>query len=125
MRISDWSSDVCSSDLAYPDITLDLVVEDRLVDVVQAGFDAGVRLGEKLEKDMVAVKLGRELEMVAVAAPAYLERFGIPGSPRELPQHRCMNYTWPTDFSLYSWEFEHGLPTPPAAVDGPLRVNAT
>src|SRR3546814_1939258 len=82
MRISDWSSDVCSSDLAYPDITLDLVVEDRLVDVVKAGFDAGVRLGEKLEKDMVAVKLGRELEMVAVAAPAYLERFGIPGSPR-------------------------------------------
>src|SRR3546814_3826483 len=67
---------------------------------------------------MVAVKLGRELEMVAVAAPAYLERFGIPGSPRELHQHRCLNYRWPTDFSLYRWEFERGVTKLEAAVEG-------
>src|SRR3546814_5955692 len=72
---------------------------------------------------MVVVKLGRELEMVAVAAPAYLERFGIPGSPRELHQHRCLNYRWPTDFSLYRWEFERGVTKLEAAVEGPLIVN--
>ncbi|PTQ07819.1 LysR family transcriptional regulator [Sphingomonas oleivorans] len=108
---------------AYPDITFDIVADDRLVDIVTGGFDAGVRLGERLEKDMVAVKLSGELEMMVVAAPSYLERFGTPGSPRDLQHHQCLNYRWPTDLSIYRWEFESGGERLEAAVEGPLVVN--
>ncbi len=105
---------------AYPDVTLDIVVEDRLVDIVAERFDAGIRLGEMVEKDMVAVKLGDELEMMVVAAPSYLQRFGAPRTPRELRHHRCINFRWPTDMSLYRWEFERGHEKLEVAVEGPL-----
>jgi DNA-binding transcriptional LysR family regulator len=108
---------------AYPDITLDIVAEDRLVDIVAEQFDAGVRLGEMVEKDMIAVKLSGDIEMMAVGAPAYFERFGTPASPRDLRQHRCINFRWPTDLSLYRWEFERGNDKLEAAVTGPLIVN--
>ncbi|WP_119462664.1 LysR family transcriptional regulator [Rhodospirillaceae bacterium SYSU D60014] len=108
---------------AYPDIVLDLVVEDRLIDIVAGRFDAGIRLGEMVEKDMIAVKLSGDVEMMVVAAPSYLNRFGTPQSPRELRHHRCINFRWPTDGNLYHWEFEHGEETLEAAVEGPLIVN--
>ncbi len=107
---------------AYPDIALDIVAEDRLVDIVAERFDAGLRLGEMIERDMVAVKLGGELELMVVAAPSYLERFGTPETPRDLRHHRCINFRWPTDGSLYRWEFERGAEKLEVAVEGPLTV---
>ena len=108
---------------AYPEITLDLVAEDRLVDIVAERFDAGVRLGEMVEKDMVAVKLSGDLELMVVASPAYLARFGAPESPRDLTRHRCLNSRWPTDLSLYRWEFERNGEKIEAGVPGPLIAN--
>lgn len=107
---------------AWPDIRLDIVVEDRLVDIVAGGFDAGIRLGEKVERDMVAVPLGGAVEMMVVAAPAYLERHGAPATPHELTRHACVNMRWPTDLSLYRWEFERDGAALEVAVDGPLAV---
>ncbi|BAV99661.1 LysR family transcriptional regulator [Lysobacter enzymogenes] len=107
----------------YPDIVVDLVTDDRLVDIVAGRFDAGVRLGEMVEQDMVTVRLGGDAEMMVVGAPEYLQRHGIPRDPRELRRHRCVNFRWPTDGSLYHWEFERGAEKLEAAVDGPLIVS--
>ncbi|XYI02599.1 LysR family transcriptional regulator [Sorangium sp. So ce1128] len=108
---------------AHPDIVLDVVVEDAITDIVARRFDAGVRLGERLEKDMVAVKLSGDLAMMAVASPGYLARHGVPATPRDLHRHRCVNGRWPTDGSLYRWEFEKGKQSLEVAVEGPLIVN--
>ncbi|MCR4267830.1 LysR family transcriptional regulator [Nitratireductor sp. ZSWI3] len=108
---------------AYPEITFDIVVDDKLVDIVATRFDAGIRLGEKVERDMIAVRIGGELRQVAVAAPSYIERFGAPTTPHDLRHHRCINFRWPTDFSLYRWEFERDGEELEVAVDGPLVVN--
>lgn len=108
---------------AYPDITLDIMVEDRLVDIVANRFDAGVRLGEMVEKDMIAVKLSGELQMMVVASPAYLDRHGLPESPRDLQRYSCINFRWPTDGSLYRWELERDGEELEVAVQGPLIVN--
>jgi DNA-binding transcriptional LysR family regulator len=107
---------------AYPDVVLDVIAEDRLVDIVAERFDAGVRLGEMVEKDMIAVRLGGEMEMMTVAAPSYVERFGVPKTPRELRNHRCINVRWPSG-GLYRWEFERGAEKLEASVAGPLIVN--
>jgi DNA-binding transcriptional LysR family regulator len=109
---------------AYPDIVLDLAVDDELVDVVARGYDAGVRLGEMVEKDMVTVKLSGDLEMLVVAAPSYLDRCGAPENPRDLRRHRCINLRWPTDGRLYRWEFERGAEKLEVTVEGPLIVTA-
>ncbi|WP_342362280.1 LysR family transcriptional regulator [Terrarubrum flagellatum] len=108
---------------AYPDITLDLVVDDRLIDIVAGRFDAGIRLGEMVEKDMVVTRVGGDLRMTVVASPAYLATHGAPETPRDLRRHRCINFRWPTDGSFYRWEFERGEEKLEAAVEGPLIVN--
>ena len=108
---------------AFPDITLDLVADDRITDIVAERFDAGIRLGERLERDMVGVKLTGDLEMMTVATPAYLAAHGVPRSPRELSGHVCINMRMPTSGSLYRWEFERGRKTVEVAVEGPLIVN--
>jgi DNA-binding transcriptional LysR family regulator len=108
---------------AFPDITLDLVADDRITDIVAERFDAGIRLGERLERDMVGVKLTGDLEMMTVATPAYLAARGVPRSPRELSGHVCINMRMPTSGSLYRWEFERGRKTMEVAVEGPLIVN--
>lgn len=107
----------------YPDIVVDVVADDRLVDIVSGRFDAGVRLGEMLEKDMVTVRLGGEAEMMVVAAPSYLQRHGAPANPRELRGHRCISFRRPSDDSMYHWEFERGAEKLEVAVDGPLIVS--
>jgi DNA-binding transcriptional LysR family regulator len=86
-------------------------------------FDAGIRLGEKVEQDMVAVKLGGDLEMLVVGSPDYFARQGKPKTPRDLKAHACINTRWPTDGSLYRWEFERGTEKLEAAVSGALIVN--
>src|SRR5581483_4168027 len=107
---------------AHPEISLDIVTDDRLVDIVAGRFDAGIRLGEMVEKDMVAVRLGGELRMIVVAAPAYLARHGTPRNPRELKSHLCINFRMATDGGLYRWEFERGKEKLEVAVQGPLTV---
>lgn len=107
----------------YPAISLDIVIDDTLVDIVAGGFDAGIRLGEKLEQDMVALKLGGPLRLMAVASPAYCARHGIPEAPADLVRHRCLNTRWPTDGSLYRWEMERGDEAVEISVEGPLTAN--
>lgn len=107
----------------YPDLRLEIVADDRLVDIVAGRFDAGVRLGEKVERDMIAVKLGGPLRMVAVASPDHVARHGRPLHPRDLTAHRCITTWWPTDLTPYHWEFEKDGVALEVAVDGPLAVN--
>ncbi|EIC86160.1 LysR family transcriptional regulator [Serratia sp. M24T3] len=88
----------------YPAIELDLVAEGSLVDVVEQGFDAGIRLAEAVPKDMVAVRLEREVRFLAVASPDYLTSHGTPRVPEELTQHRCIRQRLPSG-KRYRWEF--------------------
>ncbi|MBB3657192.1 DNA-binding transcriptional LysR family regulator [Rhizobium sp. BK650] len=107
---------------AYPDIVIDVVVEDKLTDIVAGRFDAGIRLGEMVEKDMVSVKLGGEMRLIVVASPDYIARHGVPKTPRDLRDHSCVTSRWPTDGSLYHWEFERGDEKLEVAVSGPLST---
>lgn len=92
----------------YPDASLDLVTEGRLVDIVAEGFDAGVRLGEALAQDMVAVRFGGDVRFLAVASPGYLAHHEFPRVPEDLKDHRCIRHRMPSG-KLYRWEFEqHG-----------------
>ena len=106
-----------------PGVILDVTVDDALTDIVAGRFDAGIRLGELLEKDMIAVRLTGELEMMAVASPDYLTRHGTPETPDELHNHACLNWRWPTDGSLYRWEFEEDGREFEIAVQGPIIAN--
>jgi DNA-binding transcriptional LysR family regulator len=108
---------------AYPDIELEVVSEDRLVDIVAQGFDAGVRLGERLEQDMIAISLSGPLSMAIVASPTYLQHFGTPLLPQDLHDHQCLTYRWPTDGSVYRWEFEVEGKNIEIDVNGPLLVS--
>lgn len=92
----------------YPDVHVEIAVDDRLANIVEGGFDAGVRIGDMVDKDMISVRIGRELRMIVVAAPSYLERRGIPVHPRDLTDHTCINIRLPTLGGLYIWEFEEG-----------------
>jgi DNA-binding transcriptional LysR family regulator len=89
----------------FPDVTVDLVVEGRLIDIVSGGFDAGVRLIESIPKDMIAVPLARPIGFLCVASPAYLRRAGELITPDDLQHHRCIGHRMPSG-KLYRWEFE-------------------
>jgi DNA-binding transcriptional LysR family regulator len=89
----------------HPDVKLDLVFDDGFTDLAAGGFDAGVRIGELLEKDMVAVRLGGPLKMVVVASPDYLALNGIPARPADLGKHRCVAYRFSSTRALSAWEF--------------------
>lgn len=110
---------------AHPGIVVELAVEDRLADIVAEGFDAGIRLGERLASGMVALPLGGTMRMATVAAPAYLDRHGAPLAPEDLGEHRCIRYRWPTTGTIYHWEFDRDGDVLEVAVDGPLIVNDT
>ncbi|MGA1802513.1 LysR family transcriptional regulator [Rhizobium sp. HT1-10] len=104
----------------YPDIRLEVAADDSFIDVLAAGFDAGVRYGERLEQDMIAVPLGpREQRYVTAAAPSYLEAMGTPRHPRDLLEHRCIRHRF-VSRSISVWEFERGSETielsPPASL---------
>jgi len=89
----------------YPALSIDVVVEDRLADIVAEGYDAGVRLGEHVEREMVAIRVSPPFDFVVVGAPAYLKARGTPSHPRELVDHDCIGYRGPTSGLLYRWEF--------------------
>ncbi|OON60995.1 LysR family transcriptional regulator [Massilia sp. KIM] len=90
---------------AYPDITLDLALDDGIVDLVADGFDAGIRLGQAIAQDMVAIRLSRELAWSVVAAPDYLARHGTPVAPRDLLRHAAIRYRFHTSGVLPPWRF--------------------
>ncbi len=103
----------------HPAVLVDLVTEGRFVDIVAEGFDAGVRLGEAVPQDMVAVRFGGSARFLAVAAPAYLDRMGRPPTPDDLAAHACIRHRLPGG-KLYGWEFErHGQEV---VVDAPGRL---
>jgi DNA-binding transcriptional LysR family regulator len=89
----------------YPDIEVELVGEAALTDIVAGRYDAGVRLGELLDKDMIAVRIGPQMRMVAVASPSYFARKPPPATPQDLADHDCINLRLPGG-GIYSWEFE-------------------
>ncbi|MGL5387253.1 MAG: LysR family transcriptional regulator [Serratia sp. (in: enterobacteria)] len=107
----------------YPEINVELVVDNGFVDIVQGRFDAGVRLGESVDKDMVAVKIGPEMRMVVVGAPAYFATNSIPQTPHELQNHQCINMRLPTAGGLYHWEFEKQGKPLRVRVEGQLTLN--
>lgn len=107
----------------YPDIHVEVTVDNGLTDIVDGRFDAGIRLGEQVAKDMIAVKIAPEMRMAVVASPQYLARFGTPDSPRELEHHRCINMRLPTRGGLYAWEFEQGEQLLRVRVEGQLTLN--
>ncbi|HEY9344523.1 MAG TPA: LysR family transcriptional regulator [Inquilinus sp.] len=108
---------------AHPGVELEVVVDDTITDIVAGRFDAGIRLGETLERDMVAVPLTGALELAAVATPEYFAEHGLPQTPADLHRHRCLRFRWPGGGDLYRWEFEKGGQEVALAVDGPLVVN--
>lgn len=91
---------------AFPDIRVELVVDDGLVDIVAQGFDAGIRRRPSLEQDMISVRLDDEVALTLVASPDYLRGFGAPGTPQDVARHRCLAYRRPTAGSLFPWTFE-------------------
>ncbi|OJT44483.1 LysR family transcriptional regulator [Serratia plymuthica] len=107
----------------YPEINVELVVDNGFIDIVDGRFDAGVRLGESVDKDMVAVRIGPELRLVIVAAPLYLAEQGIPQTPHDLQRHRCINTRLPTSGGLYHWEFEKEGKPLRVRVEGQLIFN--
>lgn len=94
---------------AYPDIQIDITVTDEEFDIVAEGYDAGVRLGEVIEQDMITTSVAGDERQLAVCSPAYRDRFGVPRHPRELPAHRCIGWRPAPRVAPYRWEFaEHG-----------------
>jgi DNA-binding transcriptional LysR family regulator len=91
---------------AYPDIKVDIDVNDASVDLAGEGFDAGVRIGSIVERDMVAVRLTPSFRWRVLGTPAYLARHGTPKQPEDLLQHQCIGYRFPTAKSVYRWEFQ-------------------
>jgi DNA-binding transcriptional LysR family regulator len=108
---------------AYPDIILDLTIDDAVTNIVAAGFDVSIRIGELLEEDMVAVKIGDDIRQLAVASPGYIARHGAPKEPSDLHSHRCINWRWPGTSGLYNWEFAKDGRWFSVAVNGPLIVS--
>lgn len=90
----------------YPDVILELNADNRLVDIVGERYDAGVRLGEMLAKDMIAMPISPELRIAVTGSPAYFAQHGVPRHPKDLMQHRCINWRLPTVGGLLPWEFE-------------------
>jgi DNA-binding transcriptional LysR family regulator len=109
----------------YPDINVEFDVSYGLRDIVADRFDAGVRLGDTIDKDMIAVPIGPKLRMAAVAAPAYFAANPIPKTPADLTTHRCINIRFPTHGGLYVWEFERRGRQLNVRVDGQVTLNST
>ena len=107
----------------YPEINMEISIDQRFVDLVAERFDAGVRLGESIEKDMIAIKIGPELRMTVAGSPAYFERHPKPLTPQDLTQHNCINLRLPTLGGLYAWEFERDGRPLNVRVEGQLVCN--
>jgi DNA-binding transcriptional LysR family regulator len=109
----------------YPDLKVELSADAGFVDIVAERFDAGVRLGETVAQDMIAVRIGPDMRMAAAASPDYLARHAAPLVPHDLARHNCINLRFPTYGGLYAWEFEKDGRALNARVDGQMIVNDT
>lgn len=107
----------------YPDVNVELSIDNTLTDIVSGRFDAGVRLGEQVEKDMVAVRIGPDWKMAIVATPDYFAQHGVPQTPYELQNYRCINMRLPTFGGLYHWEFSKDGKAIRVKVEGQLVFN--
>jgi DNA-binding transcriptional LysR family regulator len=107
----------------YPDIKVEVSIEPALTDIVTEQYDAGVRRGEHISRDMIALRIGPDLRMVVVGCRAYLAEHGIPVEPRDLAHHRCCNIRLQTSGGLYAWEFERAGRRVTVHVDGPFVLN--
>ncbi|WP_425220473.1 LysR family transcriptional regulator [Pseudomonas sp.] len=108
----------------YSELTVELITDYGLTDIVAQRFDAGVRLGGIIDTDMIAIPIGPEMRMVTVASPGYLQKYGTPEKPEELTEHRCINLRLPTHGGLYPWEFGSGENEFRVRVKGPLIMNS-
>lgn len=108
----------------YPDIKVELVIDYGLTDIVAERFDAGVRLGEQVAKDMIAVRIGPDFRMAVVGAPSYFARRPKPKTPRDLTEHDCINIRLPTYGGIYAWEFAKRGRDLRVRVDGQLIFNS-
>ncbi|KRE00829.1 LysR family transcriptional regulator [Bosea sp. Root670] len=108
----------------HPDIKVEIIVDYGLVDIVAAGYDAGVRLGEQVAKDMIAVRIGPEMRMAVVGSPDYFKRFGIPESPQDLASHNCIASRLPTYGGLFPWGLEKDGREVKVRGDGQLVFNS-
>jgi len=108
----------------YPDIRVEMTVDYGLTDIVVGRYDAGVRSGEQVAKDMIAVRIGPDMRMAVVGAPSYFKRRSEPRRPQDLIEHSCINLRLPRD-TLYAWEFERGSRELRVRVDGQLTFNTT
>jgi DNA-binding transcriptional LysR family regulator len=109
----------------YPDIVLDLVIDDRMADIVAEGFDAGIRSGAHVHGDMIAVRLTPDLHVAVVASPGYLASRAAPVTPHDLREHRCINYRWGHDGAVYRWGFARAGEALEVRLDAAITVNDT
>jgi DNA-binding transcriptional LysR family regulator len=106
----------------YPDVEIEVSVSNRMIDITDGGFDAGIRYGGTVPEDMIAQRLSRDVRWLVVGAPAYLERFGVPSHPKDLMSHRCIRIRIGDD-RIYRWEFERGSEQLEVNVPGSLLVD--
>jgi len=109
----------------YPDIKIEMIVDYGLADIVTERYDAGVRSGEQVAKDMIAVRIGPDLRMAVVGAPSYFKSRPAPKRPQDLIGHKCINLRLPTHDNVYAWEFERNDRELRVRVDGQLTFNTT
>jgi DNA-binding transcriptional LysR family regulator len=109
----------------YPDIKVELIVDYGLTDIVAQQYDAGVRSGEQIAKDMIAVRIAPDMRMAVVGAPTYFKTHPEPKKPQDLLSHNCINLRLPTHGNAYAWEFERGTRELRVRVEGQLTFNGT
>jgi DNA-binding transcriptional LysR family regulator len=108
----------------YPDINIELINDYGLTDIVAERYDAGVRLGEQVDRDMIAVRIGRDFRIAVVAAPSYFHGRRQPRTPQDLTEHACINLRLPTHGGFYVWEFRKGRRELKVRVQGRAVFNA-
>ncbi|KGH28506.1 transcriptional regulator [Comamonas testosteroni] len=106
-----------------PGLKLDVVATDTLVDIVEEGFDAGIRFGERLSQDMIAVRIKSKLRFTVVGSPAYFADKQVPKVPHDLQDHTCIRYAFPSG-NLFNWEFSKKGKSVQVEVNGPLTVDS-
>lgn len=108
----------------YPDLNVEIITDYAVTDIVAERYDAGVRLGEQVDKDMIAVRIGPDFRIAVVAAPSYFEGRPKPRTPQDLTEHTCINLRLPTHGGFYVWEFRKGGQEPKVRVQGRVVFNA-
>ncbi|AIC29792.1 LysR family transcriptional regulator protein (plasmid) [Rhizobium etli bv. mimosae str. IE4771] len=107
----------------YPDVEMEITLDEGLTDIVADRFDAGIRVGEQVQKDMIAVRIGPDLRMAVVGSPSYFANRKVPQTPRDLGEHLGVSYRQTTSGGLYAWEFERDGEELQVRMNGPLIMN--